>query len=244
MAENKTDKSKKTEKPGIFYRALGAFGRFLMRVVWWPTKIYYKEKFPKRGKIVCVCNHYSAMDANAIYSKLFAFKGRIAVKAEALKSKFVDKGMAALCRAVKVKRDDMDVDAVKDMLKELDSGGKLLIFPEGKCNKDKNYKELLPFKDGPSAIAVKSGALVVPTLYYKPIKPFGFRKNRLIVGDPIDLSAYAGKKLHEIKSEVTQLIRDKMKEMRTQIDEIVEKYHGSLKKYEHAKSRAANCYSA
>lgn len=232
------DKNRKNERPNAFYRMLGAFGRFLMRIVWWPTKIYYKEKFPHRGNVVCVCNHYSAIDANAIYSKLFAFKGRIAVKAEALKSKFVNKGMAAMCRAVGVKRDESDVGAIKTMLGELNSGGKLLIFPEGQCNKKKDFKSLLPFKDGPSAIAIKSGAVIVPTLYYRPLKPFGFRKNRLIVGDPIDLSAYIGKKVHDVKSEVTQLIRDKMTEMRKQIDEIVEKYHGSLKKYERAHAAA------
>lgn len=241
MSDIDSNIRKNGEKPNFFYRILGAFGRFLMCCVWWPTKVYYKEKFPEKGNVICVCNHYSAMDANAIYSKLFHFKGRIAVKAEALKSKFVEKGMAALCRAIKVKRGESDVKAVKDMLQELKSGGKLLIFPEGKCNKSEDYKSLLPFKDGTSAIAVKTGAVIVPTLYYKPLKPFGFKSNMLIVGDPIDLGAYAGKKIHEVKQEVTELIRKKMTEMRKQIDEIVEKYHGSLKKYERAK--AANLLS-
>lgn len=226
------------KQPNIFYRALGAFGRFLMRVVWWPTKIYYKEKFPQKGNVVCVCNHYSAIDANAIYSKLFDFKGRIVVKAEALKSRFVEKGMAALCRAVKIKRGETDIGAFKKIIRELKSGGKVLIFPEGKCNKGANFKYMLPFKDGTSAIAVKSGSVIVPTVYYRPLKPFAFRKNRLIVGDPIDVSGFEGKNVHEIKSEITELIRDKMKELRAQIDEIVERYGGSLKKYERAKAAA------
>lgn len=236
--EKKTRESEK--KPNLFYRMLGAFGRFLMRVIWWPTKIYYKEKFPRRGNVICVCNHYSAMDANAIYSKLFGFKGRIAVKAEALKSRFVERGMAALCRAVKVNRGESDVGAVKAMLGELKKGGRLLIFPEGKCNKNGDFKELLPFKDGTSALAVKAGSVIVPTLYYRPLKPFGFRKNRLLVGDPIDLSSYIGKKVHDVKGEITVIIRDKMNELRRQIDEIVERYHGSVRKYERAKARAAN----
>lgn len=231
MAQNEKD------TPGIFFRVMGAFGRFLMRVVWWSTKIYYKEKFPSRGNVVCVCNHYSAIDANAIYSRLFRFRGRIAVKAEALKNKFVEKGMKALCRAIGVRRDESDVGAVKSMLDELKKGGRLLIFPEGKCNKKRNFKELLPFKDGPSAVAVKSGATIVPTIYYRPLRPFGFRKNRLLVGDPIDLSGFDGRKVHEVKGEITDLIRLRMKEMRRQIDEIVEKYNGSLKKYERAKER-------
>ena len=228
---------KSGERQNLFYRMLGAIGRFLMRVVWWPTKIYYKEKFPGRGNVICVCNHYSAIDANAIYSRLFAFKGRIAVKAEALKSKFVEKGMAALCRAIGVKRGKSDLGAVKSMLGELKNGGKLLIFPEGRCNKRKDFKSLLPFKDGAAAIAVKSGAVIVPTLYYRPLRPFGFRKNRLIVGDPIDVSEYVGKKAHEVKSEITRIVREKMQDMRRQIDEIVEKYHGSVRKYEKAKAK-------
>lgn len=229
------------EKPqNAFYRMLGALGRFLMRVVWWPTRIYYKEKFPDCGNVICVCNHYSAMDANAIYSKLFRFKGRIAVKAEALKSRFVEKGMAALCRAVKINRGESDVGAVKAMLGELKKGGRLLIFPEGKCNKNGDFKELLPFKDGTSVLAVKAGSVIVPTLYYRPLKPFGFRKNRLLVGDPIDLSSYTGEKAHDVKGEITGLIRDKMKELRRQIDDIVERYHGSIRKYERAKAHATN----
>lgn len=236
MTETENVSPERGKASDLFYRALAAFGRFLMRVVWWPTKIYYKEKFPKKGNLICVCNHYSAIDANVIYSKLFAFRGRIAVKAEALKSKFVDKGMVVLCRAIKVRRDGSDVNAVKDILNELKSGGRVLIFPEGKCNKSDDFKSLLPFKDGTSAIAVKSGAVIVPTLYYKPLRPFGFRKNRLIVGDPIELGEYVGKKIHEVKHEVTQLIISRMNEMRKQIDEIVEKYHGSVKKYERAKA--------
>ena len=44
--------------------------------------------------------------------------------------------------------------------------------------------------------------------------------------------------LNILKSEITELIRDKMKELRAQIDEIVERYGGSLKKYERAKADA------
>ena len=120
------------------------------------------------------------------------------------------------------------------MMKELSAGGKILIFPEGTRNKSGNFKELMPFKDGPVTIAIKTKTVIVPTLYYKPLKPFGFRKNRLIVGDPIDLSAYYGKQIHEIKDEAGQLVFDKMKELRVQIDDIVENYGGNLEKYEQA----------
>lgn len=231
-----TPEVKKAKKPGLFYRILGSIGRFLMKIVWWPTKIYYKEKFPQDQKVICICNHYAIEDACAIYHQLFGFKGRIVVKSEAMDDSFVGNFLTALCNAISVRRGESDIKAIKEMMKELLAGGKILIFPEGTRNKSKNYKELLPFKEGPVTIAIKTKSVIVPTMYYKPLKPFGFRKNRLIVGDPIDLSEYYGKQLHDVKDEASELVFRKMQELRTQIDDIVENYGGNLKKYERAKN--------
>ena len=227
---------KKENKPGLFYRILGSIGRFLMKCVWWPTKIYYKEKFPTDQKVICICNHYAIEDACAIYHQLFGFEGRIVVKSEAMSDSFVGNFLTALCNAISVRRGESDIKAIKEMMKELAAGGKILIFPEGTRNKSKNYKELMPFKEGPVTIALKTKTPIVPTLYYKPLRPFGFRKNRLIVGDPIDLSAFYGKQLHEIKDEASALVFDKMLELRKKIDDIVENYGGDIQKYEAAKS--------
>lgn len=231
---------KKEKKPGLFYRILGGIGRWLMTIVWWPTKVLYKEKFPEDKPVICICNHYAIEDACAIYHQLFGFKGRIVVKSEAMDDSFVGNFLTALCNAISVRRGESDIKAIKEMMKELLAGGKILIFPEGTRNKSKNYKELLPFKEGPVTIAIKTKSVIVPTLYYKPLRPFGFRKNRLIVGDPIDLSAYYGKQIHDVKDEASQLVFDKMLELRTQLDDIMENFGGDLKKYEQAKKELAH----
>lgn len=244
MSTNSNNKvsinAKKAKKPSAFYRFLGYVGRFLMKCVWWPTKIYYKEKFPKDSKVICICNHYAIEDADAIYHQLFDFKGRIVIKSEAMKEGFFNKFLSALCNAISVRRGESDITAVKEMLKELNSGGRILIFPEGTRNKSKDYKTMLPFKYGPATIALKSKALIVPTLYYKPLKPFGFSKNRLIVGDPIDLSAFYGRPAHECKEEINQIIVKSMQDLRVQIDEIVEKFDGNLQAYEQYKFEQYN----
>lgn len=235
---------KKEKKPGLFYRILGSVGRFLMKIVWWPTKIYYKEKFPEEGKVICICNHYAIEDACAIYHQLFGFTGRIVVKSEAMDDSFVGNFLTALCNAISVRRGESDIKAIKEMMREMSAGGKILIFPEGTRNKSKNFKELMPFKEGPVTVAIKTKAMIVPTMYYKPLRPFGFRKNRLIVGDPIDLSAFYGKNVHEVKDEACALVFDKMLELRKQIDEIVENYGGDLSKYEQAKKALPNADEA
>lgn len=237
--QKKIIKRKYSDRPNFFYRALAALGRVLMRLIWQPRTVYYAEKFPAEGSVICICNHYSLLDACVIYHKLFKFKGRIVVKAEAMNNRFIGNFLTALCGAISVSRGESDIGALKEMIKELNAGGKILIFPEGKRNKNSAAKELMPFKEGPVSVALKTKTTLVPTLYYKMQIPFGFKRNKLIVGDPIDLSQFYGKPVHEVKDAANELVIEKMNELRAQIDEIVEVYGGSLKKYEQAKKASS-----
>ncbi len=232
--KDKIVKQKYSDKPNLFYRGLAVIGRFLMKIIWLPRTVYFAEKFPKEGPVMCICNHYSPLDACVIYDKLFRFEGRIAVKAEAMNNRFVGNFLTALCRAISVSRGESDIGALRAMIKELSSGGKLLIFPEGTRSKDGKSKQLLPFKEGAVSIALKTKTQLVPTIYYCRQKPFGFKGNKLIVGDPIDLSRFYGKPLHEVKDEANAYVVSKMYELRAQIDEIVEKWGGDIKKYKAA----------
>lgn len=238
--KRKKVKNKYSDRPNLFYRALARIGRFLMKIVWLPRTVYFAEKFPKEGSVMCICNHYSPLDACVIYHKLFNFQGRIAVKAEAMNNRFVGNFLTALCRAISVSRGDSDIGALREMLKELNSGGKVLIFPEGTRVKDGKSKTLLPFKEGAVAIALRTKTQLVPTLYYCRQKPFGFKGNKLIVGDPIDLSRFYDKPIRDVKDEANAYVVAKMNELRVQIDEIVEKYHGKLDRYlaAHAEDKA------
>ena len=238
--KRKKVKNKYSDRPNLFYRALARIGKFLMKIVWLPRTVYFAEKFPKEGSVMCICNHYSPLDACVIYHKLFKFQGRIAVKAEAMNNRFVGNFLTALCRAISVSRGDSDIGALREMLKELNSGGKVLIFPEGTRNKDGKSKTLLPFKEGAVTIALKTKTQLVPTLYYCRQKPFGFKGNKLIVGDPIDLSRFYDKPIRDVKDEANAYVVAKMNELRVQIDEIVEKYHGKLDRYlaAHAEDKA------
>lgn len=238
--KRKKVKNKYSDRPNLFYRALARIGKFLMKIVWLPRTVYFAEKFPKEGSVMCICNHYSPLDACVIYHKLFNFQGRIAVKAEAMNNRFVGNFLTALCRAISVSRGDSDIGALREMLKELNSGGKVLIFPEGTRSKDGKSKTLLPFKEGAVAIALRTKTQLVPTLYYCRQKPFGFKGNKLIVGDPIDLSRFYDKPIRDVKDEANAYVVAKMNELRVQIDEIVEKYHGKLDLYlaAHAEDKA------
>lgn len=217
---------KKTKKKGGFYRFLAAFVRKVMGIIW-PTKIYFKDNFPQNTKAIVVCNHYTALDPCVIISKLLGKNGKVLMKEEIMKNPVVAK-VATELGCIPVKRGEADIAAVKNILSALSKNQPVLIFPEGTRNRS-GSKEMLPLKQGVATFAIKAKAPIVPLLYYKKIGPF--KRNKLIVGAPFYLDEFYDKKANSVKEEATQLIEDKMKQLRAELDILVEKCRGNKKKY-------------
>lgn len=217
---------KKTKKKGGFYRFLAAFVRKVMGIIW-PTKIYFKDNFPQNTKAIVVCNHYTALDPCVIISKLLGKNGKVLMKEEIMKNPVVAK-VATELGCIPVKRGEADIAAVKNTLSALSKNQPVLIFPEGTRNRS-GSKEMLPLKQGVATFAIKAKAPIVPLLYYKKTGPF--KRNKLIVGAPFYLDEFYDKKANSVKEEATQLIEDKMKQLRAELDILVEKCRGNKKKY-------------
>ena len=217
---------KKTKKKGGFYRFLAAFVRKVMGIIW-PTKIYFKDNFPQNTKAIVVCNHYTALDPCVIISKLLGKNGKVLMKEEIMKNPVVAK-VATELGCIPVKRGEADIAAVKNILSALSKNQPVLIFPEGTRNRS-GSKEMLPLKQGVATFAIKAKAPIVPLLYYKKTGPF--KRNKLIVGAPFYLDEFYDKKANSVKEEATQLIEDKMKQLRAELDILVEKCRGNKKKY-------------
>ena len=230
---------KKTKKKGGFYRFLAAIVRKAMGIIW-PTKIYFKDNFPKNTKAIVVCNHYTALDPCVIISKLLGKDGKVLMKDEIMKNPFVAK-VAVELGCIPVKRGEADLSAVKSILGALAKNQPVLIFPEGTRNKS-GSKEMLPLKQGVATFALKAKAPIVPLLYYKKTGPF--KRNILIVGAPFYLDEYYDQKPNAVKEEVTEVIRDKMCQLRAELDILVEKCGGSKKKYfKYVKEHGKEIYS-
>lgn len=231
---------KKVRKKGGFYRFLAAIVRKAMGIIW-PTKIYFKDNFPKNTKAIVVCNHYTALDPCVIISKLLGKDGKVLMKEEIMKNPVVAK-VAKELGCIPVKRGEADLTAVKSILGALAKNQPVLIFPEGTRNRS-GSKELLPLKQGVATFALKAKAPIVPLLYYKKTGPF--KRNILIVGQPFYLDEYYDQKPNAVKEEVTEIIKDKMIELRVELDTLVETCKGSKKKYfkyvkEHGKELICN----
>ncbi len=224
---NKQIKSNiKKVKHNWFYKGIANFARWVMGALW-VTRIYFKDNFPKNSKAVVICNHYSALDPCIIISKLLGKNGKVVMKDEVTQNTFVA-NVAKELGGISVKRGEADVNAVKSILGALNKNQPVLIFPEGTRNKQ-NSKEFLPFKQGVATFAIKAKAPIVPMLYYK--KTGIFKRNKLMVGAPFWLDEFYDKKIGDIRDEATQVIFDKMQELRREIDILVEECKGSKKRY-------------
>lgn len=194
--------------------------RFIARPIiglLFPTKVIGRENFPK-GKAVIICNHYSTADSLVIGSKLLKNSINCVAKKEAFKHKIVG-WMFTKFGAISVDRDAPGLATHKKIMGVLSSNDILLIFPEGTRNKD-GTEQMAPFKHGAALYAVKGKADIIPMLYHHKHKMF--KRNYLIIGKPISMEEFYDKPNSYIKEDATELITEKMNELRIEINSYVD----------------------
>jgi 1-acyl-sn-glycerol-3-phosphate acyltransferase len=163
------------------------------------------EKLPAGG-FIAAPNHCTEIDPLVIGHMLYNQKRM---------PHFLAKGglfkvpvVGAVLRATKqipVERSTAGANRSLNVAKEVvDEGGAIIIYPEGTLTRD---PELWPMKGhtGAARMALESGIPVVPMAhwgahqvfprYAKSFHVFPRRTSRVIVGDPVDLSAFEGRPL-------------------------------------------------
>ena len=198
----------------------GFLKKFMVAVtqILFPFKLVEKEKV-KDGACVLVGNHYRIWDIVHMACTTRE-KVHFITKKELYKNKF----LAHLCdivEAIPVSRDGQDAKAVMTALRYLKNGDKISMFPEGTRNR--TDEDLLPLKGGAAMFAIKAKTPVYPVMC--PHKTRLFRRTKILVGDPIDLSAFYDRRLTaEDYEEAEEIIREKMLETkRTAIEMFTKK---------------------
>jgi len=195
----------------------------IIRVILWPfVKIFYpykiinKENITNEGNTIIICNHLQKAD---VYYTTFTFKGKsyYLSKKEWFKGKFLSKILMNL-GAYPVDREKTDMKAIKNVLKLLKDGKRVIIFPEGTRNKVD--LELLPIKDGPGYFAHKCNSTILPITIGKRAKMF--RKNYVYVGKPFKLDNVDQKFSAEINEQITERVKQELLECRKQVNEYME----------------------
>lgn len=177
---------------------------YLINKLYFNFQITGAENIPATGGALICPNHLSIYDpciVGTITKRYIHFMA----KAELFKNPLLGWLLRQL-RAFPVDRDQVGIATIKKSLKLLKEDEILGIFPEG--TRIKEGKRIQP----------ASGFVVFALKTKKPIIPihisgdYGFRKKiRVVVGQPIFLSDYYGKKLSEEESKnLSQKIMDQV----------------------------------
>ena len=200
--------------------------------VLWPTKVFFKERFNIEGRAIVTSNHYVKVDTNPIISTFYKHKPfKVLLKKELMEGNgFVAHFLDGI-GGIPVHRGEGDIHAAREVIESLMNDEQVIIYPEGTRNKE-GSKQMLPLKDGTALFAIKTKSPIVPMIHYAPAS--WKRKNYLLVGKPFTLEEFYNKKGPQVKTEATKILEQKYAELRKEIDEIVEVFHGNIKKYKKA----------
>lgn len=192
---------------------------FLPIRIFFPTKIIHKERLPKKQKAILTSNHYSNFDA-IVYDIRFVRRFKFMAKKELFKNVFL-RTVVKSAGAYPVDREKVTPAVYKKTMEILNKNDQIFIFPEGSRNKS-GSEEMTDVKSGVITFASRGDAPIIPMLIYRPPKPF--RKNYIIVGEPMYVQGQNPKKLTKEELE-ENLVRyeEVVKQLREELDETVNK---------------------
>ncbi|GEM87617.1 lysophospholipid acyltransferase family protein [Meiothermus granaticius] len=169
-------------------------------------KVVGAEKVPLQGPVMLASNHLSFIDPVAVGAACPRPVSFIA-RADVFKYPVLS-WLLPRVHAIPVERGTSDLGAIKAAIRALQNGMAFGIFPEGRRSRT---GVLEPFKTGAAAIALRTGATVVPvaTIGTREAWPVGhsprfFRSVTVVFGDPIPVPS--GKADHQALNELTARI--------------------------------------
>ena len=192
-------------------------------IIWVYCKVFFRLEIVRQtpslpqGAMVLCGNHLHALDPLP-FSMITRRQIYYMSKKEVFQKRFLGWVVTQL-GAYPVDREGNDVKSMRHTLSLLKMGGVLGIFPEGTRSKD---GQVHAFHPGAAMFALRTGAALVPVGFYGTFRPFS--KLVMIVGAPMDLSAYAGQKPDNATiEEVTQQLRRRVIELMEQAKQCVQK---------------------
>lgn len=179
-------------KKGRHVMHLMNFLRVLLYPVHWlifPFRLHGHKKVGP-GACIYVSNHYCLWDV--FYPAHTTWEGVHFLAKEPILHAPILGYFARRVGVIGAMRDGSDVRTIMDSMKVLKNGEKISLFPEGTRNK-KSDEEFLPFHGGAAMLAIKTKTPIVPMVICN--RPKVFRMTHVVVGEPIELTEYYGKKL-------------------------------------------------
>lgn len=152
-----------------------------------PWRVVGNRKTPEGGVLLCG-NHTTASDPIFVVMALgHRQQTRVLAKAELMRIPVLG-WILKLAGIISVDRGKADVRAIKEAMKALKNGERLLLFPEGSRVEEGTEREA---QTGAAMLATRTGAPILPI--YIPRKKKWFRRTTLVFGEPYT-PTFEGKK--------------------------------------------------
>jgi 1-acyl-sn-glycerol-3-phosphate acyltransferase len=160
--------------------AFGALVRAIYRI-----EVVGADRMPATGPAIVTPNHESFLDA-IILGAAISRELRFVAKAELWRSRLLAWMIEGL-GAIPIERGHSDYLAAARVLKALEAGQAVVIFPQGAVRDDRVWKQ------GAAHAALMTGAPLVPVRLVGTARALsrgriGFPRLRVIVGKPIDVA--------------------------------------------------------
>jgi 1-acyl-sn-glycerol-3-phosphate acyltransferase len=158
-------------------------------------------RVPQHGPLIVVANHINFLDAPVLFSRVHPRRVTGFVKAETWQNPTLGL-LFDVWKTIPLERGEADVGAFREGLAALQEGAILAVTPEGTRS---GHGRLQPGRPGVVLLALRSGAPILPLVYYGSER---FHHNlrrlrrtnfRIVVGQPFYLDARGSK--------VTQAVR-------------------------------------
>lgn len=144
-----------------------------------PCKAIGRENIPEGAAILCP-NHTRMSDPFfVVFAMGLKIRPRVMAKAEVMSVPFIG-WLLKKAGVFAVERGKSDVGAVKEAIKCLKGGDKLLLFPEGTRHRDGTIDE--SGKSGAAMFSVRTETPLVPI--YIPAEKKWFRRTPVVFGEP------------------------------------------------------------
>lgn len=180
------------------YRFLQLFLGLIYRILL-PWRVSGLENVPQTGGCIVSSNHIHARDPFYISVHLPRHVYYMA-KAELFRIKPVA-WFIRLVGAFPINRGQSDLNAIRTAMRILKEGHALGIFPQGTRSRDNEHTQMA---GGVALIALRAGVPVVPVYIGGPYRLF--RRTRIVVGAPVDLSDFGRKFDSETLARATERI--------------------------------------
>lgn len=192
------------------------FARFsgFPMLLWFRVKKVFLNKKDKKhikGGALIICNHILYSDPMVLSCGFWYRRVHFLVMKEMFVNKFVG-WIYGHSGCIPVDREKPSLKTIREVVQRLEGGNVVTIFPEGHVSFS-NDNPMSNFKSGAVLMAYQANVPIVPI--YREIRSNIFKRQKLLIGEKIDIRKQFGENLSMEKiEEITKYLFEKEKELR------------------------------